>query len=89
AHRHRELLPLGADRIEPFGQELLLLVELRPAGVVGAAGEGWVVTAVLRDRACASTPVGGAWTGSAVGVAGWARTNAFARAREHYEWGSS
>ncbi|MFD9071095.1 hypothetical protein [Streptomyces lasiicapitis] len=32
AHRHREFLPLGADRIEPFGQKLLLLVELRPAG---------------------------------------------------------
>ncbi|MEU4261873.1 MULTISPECIES: hypothetical protein [Streptomycetaceae] len=32
AHRHHEFLALGTDRIEPLGQELLLLIELRPAG---------------------------------------------------------
>jgi hypothetical protein len=31
AHRHHEFLALGTDRIEPFDQELLLLIELRPA----------------------------------------------------------
>ncbi|WP_438490212.1 hypothetical protein [Streptomyces sp. S186] len=31
AHRHHEFLALGTDRIEPLGQELLLLVKLRPA----------------------------------------------------------
>ncbi|MDG9728664.1 hypothetical protein [Streptomyces sp. DH41] len=32
AHRHHDFLALSTDRIEPLGQELLLLIELRPAG---------------------------------------------------------